>query len=69
MYVVFKEMRPQKIDPKDGGYICLFDSLYWFESNAKARVDEIHTELGAYAYYEEQVFNDPTVGGRLVPQD
>ena len=69
MYVVFKEMRPQKVHPEDGGYICLFDSLYWFESNAKTRVDVINAEHGAYAYYEEQCFNDPTLDGRLIPTD
>lgn len=69
MYAVYKEMQPKRIHPTKGECIYEFDSLYWFEANAKARCDEISADLGAYGYYEEVLFSDPTIDGRLVPLD
>lgn len=68
MYAVYKKMKPHIIGPV-GGYLCLFDSLYWFESNAKKRVEEINATPSDYAYYKEQKFADPTVGEQLVPHE
>lgn len=57
MYVVYST---------EGGYIYEFDSLYWFETNAKARCDEINVRVGDYAYYEEVQLRDPTPDYEMV---